>query len=275
VPKDGIRTALACCAGATTVLLILVSPASAAVQYVSDSTTDPSNHVLSVACPPGTHVTGGGESTGNGYKGLRLRGSYPFDNASDADSLPDDGWRVVYTTPNPYNVEIDAACATQLPTYKSSPFSIAATSRGTKAVGCGYRQVYSGGAAGGTLVSVLPRDGSDGDLTPDDSFQAKVDNLRPVAVQAEVFAVCGPSAPTYPTTSSSLGPKKEDEFDANCPAGVSVIGGGAGIAAKYRKGLINSLFPFLPDGDGWGAYFDNYSTSPKPVTTVAVCANLP
>jgi hypothetical protein len=228
-----------------------------------------------VACPAGTHVTGGGESTFNGYTGLRLRGSYPIDDSTDADTEPDDGWRVDYANVGGLNVEVDAACASGMPKYHVTSFSVPATSRGKQGVGCGYRQVYSGGAGGATLVSVLPKDGSDSDSEPDNSIQAKVDNLRSVGVQAVVYSICGPADPDYPTVTGSAARKKgSNEHDADCPQGETVIGGGSGINAPYLGGAINSLFPLLPSGDGWGAYFDNYSSQRRTLTVIAVCANL-
>jgi hypothetical protein len=248
------------------------SSASAAVQYVEASTSDGSVQSLKVACPAGTHVTGGGEATFNGYKGLRLRGSYPYDGG-DPDSLPDDGWKLSYRNIGGVSVEVDAACAAELPHYVAVPFTIAETSRGTKGAGCGYRQVYSGGALGGTLVSVLPKDGSDSDSNPDDSFQAAIDNPRSSPAQATVFAICGTANPDYVTVTGTAPRKTEsDELQADCPGGESVLGGGAGIKVDYGKGMINSLFPV---GDGFGGYLDNFSKRPKPITAIAVCANLP
>jgi hypothetical protein len=274
VPTEGAKRVVGLGAAAVAALLVWTSSATAAVQYVSNETTDPAAKSLSVACPDGMYVTGGGESTFNGYKGLRLRGSYPYDDGADPDTIPDDGWRIDFKNIGGYQVEVDGVCASDQPYYATQSFSIAAASRGTKGAGCRYHgHLYSGGARGGTLVSILPQDRSDGDSEPDDAFKAAIDNPKSVAAPAEVFAICGPADPDYPTFAGSVARKKgSNEHDADCPQGETAIGGGARIDAPYRGGSINSLFPLE---DSFGAYFDNYSSRRRALTVIAVCASLP
>jgi hypothetical protein len=68
---------------------------SGSYTYVHSTRTKVPNNAqveVSIGCPSRTHVTGGGVDVTGTNDGVEVADSFPFDG-SDADTLPDDGWR--------------------------------------------------------------------------------------------------------------------------------------------------------------------------------------
>lgn len=261
---------------ASALLALGLLPASShAVQYVEKAASSPTQSAVQVACPAGTHVTGGGAITSNGYRNLVLRGSFPYDN-NDGDLDFDDGWRIHYQNRGGSGVSVEAICAADMPVYAFAGFSIPAGARGEQTLECpGDDHVYSGGARGATLVGLLPRDGSDADARTDDRWLARLDNYTQQSALAGVWVICGETLPRYPTTTAPVPAHSEsNEIDAVCPAGLSVIGGGSGISAPYRKGLINSLAHYEASDSTWYSYLDNVDATAHQARVTATCAGL-
>lgn len=265
-------------AGALLVAALTPTSAAAAVQYVSKTATDASRSALKVSCPAGTHVTGGGEENENGYAGLFLLGSEPFDGP-DSNRTPDDGWKVTYDNVGGNSVTVHAVCAAELPTYVGEKFTIESRSQGKESAECGppnKPHLYSGGARGGRLVSLAPRDDNDGGGAPDDLVRAGIDNTASQNVKAKVWAICGSADPAYRYRNVWAPPHTQSPaFRVECDPGVDVIGGFVWMprTGVYNEGLINSLFP-IPN-DGWGAHFDNLSSIDRQAYVFTVCENLP
>jgi hypothetical protein len=92
------------------------------VAYASDSASAAagSEATAKVACPPGTHVAGGGASIDPSARNAYLNSSYPYDNA-DAGSRPDDGWtaRAFNLRGFTKHVHVDVECIAPTPIYPS------------------------------------------------------------------------------------------------------------------------------------------------------------
>ena len=229
---------------------------------------------VKVACPAGTHVISGGMGTFNGYGGILLTGSYPYDG-EDKDSAPDDGWKADVTNRGGLEVEVDALCSKQRWTYAHEDFKFPRFDDGTGTVaGPSGTHDISGGGRAGTLIGLLPGDGKDSDKRPDDKFTVHTESGATGKTKGVAWATCGDAKVKYVTTKTPpIGTHEEGgEFDAGCPDGSQVLGGGAGIKVGHRDGAINSLFPRTDALQGWGAYLDNYDISKTHSGTVtAVC----
>lgn len=266
------------CAGVLAAMAALVAiaaaPAGAAQQVtVNDTFTGPGT--IKAPCPGATHVISGGMGTFNGYGGILLTGSYPYDG-SDNDSAPDDGWKIDVTNRGGLETAAYALCSSQSWTYVHEDFKFPQFDDATGTVDCpSGTHVISGGGRAGTLIGLLPGDGKDSDKIPDDKFTVHTESGATKKTNGVAWATCGKAKVKYVTTKTPpIGTHDEGgEFDAVCPAGSEVLGGGAGINVDHRDGAINSLFPRTDDIQGWGAYLDNYDSSKTHAgSVVAVCS---
>ncbi len=266
------------CAGvliATAALVVIAaSPAGAAVQQVEVNDTFTGPGTVKAGCPAGMHVISGGMGTFNGYGGILLTGSYPYDGR-DKDSAPDDGWKVDVTNRGGLEVAVDALCSKQRWTYVHGSFKFPRFDDGKGSVSCPKgTHVISGGGRAGTLIGLLPGDGKDSDKRPDDKFTVHTESGATKKTRGVAWATCGKDKVKYVTTKTPpIGTHKEGgEFDARCPTGSQVLGGGAGINVGHRDGAINSLFPRTDTIQAWGAYLDNYdSGKTHRGAVIAVC----
>jgi hypothetical protein len=254
---------------------VLTASAGAAVVHVTDDQTFTGPGSLKVACPSGMGVLSGGMGTVNGYGGILLTGSYPYDGP-DKDSAPDDGWKVDVTNRGGLEVEVDALCSKQKVKYVHEAFKFPRFNDGTGSVACpSGTHIISGGGRAGTLIGLLPGDGKDSDKKPDDKFTVHTESGATGKTKGVAWATCGKAKVRYVTTKTApIGSHTEsDESDALCPAGSVVLGGGAGMNVGHRDGAINSLFPRVDEIQAWGAYLDNYDRDKTHVGRVtAVCS---
>ena len=269
-----IRNCALILAATAALTAIAASPAGAAVQHVEHDETFSGPGSLKAACPGDMHVISGESGTFNGYGGILLTGSYPYDGG-DKDSSPDDGWKVDVTNRGGLEVEVDALCSNQKWTYVHKDFKFPRFNDGTGTVACpSGTHVISGGGRAGTLIGLLPGDGKDSDKSPDDKFTVHTESGATATTTGVAWATCGRAKPEYVTTKTpAIGTHEEGgEFDAQCPDGSQVLGGGAGIDVGHRDGAINSLFPRTDDIQAWGTYLDNYDISrTHRGSVVAVC----
>jgi hypothetical protein len=112
------------------VLTVAGSPASADVNrgtaggltYIYDQTqfAGPNGANADAACPPGTHVVGGGGEIGGPVHTNHLNTTFPFDGA-DADPRPDDLWiaHAWVGSPFPDVVDVIAVCRQGKARYRS------------------------------------------------------------------------------------------------------------------------------------------------------------
>jgi len=142
----------------------------------------PSTAGFKVGCAAG-HVLGGGVE--GPYLDSHVGASVPIDG-SDADKVPDDGWRGSSSllTGSSKIMLIHYVCATgPTPTYRTTKTQVPAGYDSTLKVGCKNSQHVTGG---GTIISgpvsdshvsvSRPIDGPDADHIPDDGWLAKVSN---------------------------------------------------------------------------------------------------
>ena len=255
------------CAGvlaATAALVALAAaPAGAAIEHVEVNDTFTGPGTIKAPCPGATHVISGGMGTVNGYGGILLTGSYPYDG-SDKDSAPDDGWKIDVTNRGGQETAADALCSKQTWRYVHEDFTFPRFDDATATVKCpSGTHVISGGGRAGTLIGLLPGDGKDSDKAPDDKFSVHTESGATAKTKGVAWATCGKAKVEYVTTKTGpIGTHEEGgEFDATCPDGSQVLGGGAGMNVDHRDGAINSLFPRTDAIQGWGAYLDNYDIS--------------
>ena len=81
---------------AVAAFVVITVPAGAAITHVEINDTFTGRGTIKAPCPKGTHVISGGMGTVNGYGGILLTGSYPYDSR-DKGKAPDDGWKVDVT----------------------------------------------------------------------------------------------------------------------------------------------------------------------------------
>jgi hypothetical protein len=249
--------------------------APAAVHFVEVDETFTGPGSLKVACPNGTKVLSGGMGTFNGYGGILLTGSYPYDSG-DKGSTPDDGWKIDVTNRGGLEVAVYGLCAKQKVKYVDESFKFPRYDDGTGTAACprGTR-IISGGGRAGTLIGLLPHDGKDADKKPDDKFLVHTESGATGKTKGVAWAICGKAKVSYVTTKTPpIGTHEEGgEFDAVCPDGSEVLGGGAGMNVGHRDGAINSLFPRADSIQAWGAYLDNYDAGKTHRgSVVAVCS---
>lgn len=255
--------------------LALASPAGAAIQHVEVDETFTGTGSIKAECPGATHVISGGMGTFNGYGGILLTGSYPYDGG-DKDSAPDDGWKIDVTNRGGLETEANALCSGQKWKYPHEDFDFPRFKDGTGTVKCpSGTHIISGGGRAGTLIGLLPGDGKDSDKAPDDKFTVHTESGASDKTKGVAWATCGKAKVKYVKTKTGpIGTHEEGgEFDAVCPAGSDVLGGGAGMDVGHRDGAINSLFPRVDSIQAWGAYLDNYDISNLHTgRVVAVCS---
>lgn len=93
------------------------------VKYVTKTGTLPASPgalTLTAKCPSGMHVTGGGAvaSDGGAAQGAYVSQMYPIDG-SDADKLPDDGWRARFWGSTQPGTKVIAICRYSTQTYET------------------------------------------------------------------------------------------------------------------------------------------------------------
>ncbi len=151
---------------------------------------------MSVKCPPGRHVYGGGGGVPVSPGSNRLVSSFPID--SDArNKTPDDGWRISVDADNPVvTLLVTAACGKTMPTYVESTADVTPFSTATLNVGCGVppfaQQAIGGGQRiGGGFFEVFL--GASIVANPYDFtvYQAAMTNQASQDVRFTAYAICG------------------------------------------------------------------------------------
>jgi hypothetical protein len=155
---------------------------------------------LSGSCPGGRVVSGGVTYFGAEPSDFTLNSSWPVDDGSDADLVPDDGWsgRVHYTGHGEESVSVYLVCIVGAhPAYTKHWVDVPpGTTVRTRAFCPPGRPVLGGGvrvngAAGAThVVSSRPLDSKDPGAVPDDGWLGAVTNTSPDDVRLTVHAVC-------------------------------------------------------------------------------------
>ncbi len=159
---------------------------------------------VSVPCPNGSYVTGGGGQTSGEPEDARLHSTSPYDDG-DAGSRPDDGWRVraFNLTSEPRQLTAYAICVEEQPRYQEQEYEIVSDGIGLGTDECSKGRALSVGArtdapaADAHLVAVELTDsaevnGGDVDTAPDDFGGVFVSTEPDGIKKLTVTLICGP-----------------------------------------------------------------------------------
>ena len=158
---------------------------------------------VSVPCPRGTFVSGGGGQMTGDPDYVRVHSTSPYDDG-DTDARPDDGWRVrAYNlTDGRLQIFASAICLGERPRYQETEYELdsgiglgtSACKRGG-ALSVGARTEAPAGVV--RLVAVELTDsaeinGGDADTAPDDFANVHVSSDTDDTKQLTVTLICGP-----------------------------------------------------------------------------------
>lgn len=272
---------------ATLGMSMLAAPIPSHAAYSIADTNHTTGHGIhdqvDVSCPGDQHVTGGGLFSNGTYNETTIAGSRPFDDETDANSKPDDGWAVELDNGGgeQENVTVWAICTSQQLKYRFVPNLDGDTSesafcpRPTVPVGGG---VFTAGtfAQGVAVTSSAPLDGPDQDLRMD-GWTGAWAQAAGDPVGAGVLAICwDANAPKYRLASLTLSPQSQSFGLKLCRPEERLLGGGFRLSSTGSV-TPNSAYPIdgpddglLPD-DGYRLIADNTLDAQPGASVFAVC----
>ena len=162
--------------------------------------TGPQSLDQSGSCPGGHVVSGGVTYWGAETANFSLNSSYPVDDVSDVDSIPDDGWRgrVHYIGESQPVAGVYLWCLSgPRPAYRKSSVTVpAGESAGVRAfcpvgrpvLGGGVR--VSGAGSASHVINSRPIDTRDSGTVPDDGWRGAATNTSDQDLTMTVHAVC-------------------------------------------------------------------------------------
>lgn len=226
---------------------------------------------VTVQCPAGTHVLGGGQYVLAANQDAIVHSSAPFDGA-DAGTIPDDGWRSRVDSINgSHNTVTEyAICSTEQPAYRARTVTLNSPAQphlrspcpaGDSALGGGvdispkYLSAY-------VTVSV-PGPGASWD------GHAVAGLANAVNQKVTDWAICAPANAAYRSVSGVVAPNSFGEASASCPAGTRAVGGGVRVPDFAMSNFDIDVRPTIfspfdgPDGDfvpddGWQVEADDW-----------------
>jgi len=236
-------------------------------------------------CPAGKHVSGGAfvvyepENTGT----FDYSASMPVDRG-DADSAPDDGWRVRATPiDEPTGVASTAMCADGHSRYRDKQEPVDPGFPVLR-VSCGQGWHVTGGGASVSpdvnhVVWSHPYDSGDPGGLPDDGWRAMlyVDELNQ---EPTVYAVCSREQPAYRREKETLQPGNGELNEAQCSSSSHLIGAGASFTGPSSPSGIQRVAADDDPGDPGEAPDDaaeafglvGNSSPADELTVFAICA---
>jgi hypothetical protein len=253
------------------VLTVAGSPASADVNrgtaggltYIYDQTqfAGPNGANADAACPPGTHVVGGGGEIGGPVHTNHLNTTFPFDGA-DADPRPDDLWiaHAWVGSPFPDVVDVIAVCRQGKARYRSGAGNVQPGTARTLRATCPPDTHVSGGGVfvdGGIddswVSSSYPYDDRDAGSAPDDGWAARVYNVGAFGPKRmTVHAICLAVRPRYVAAAPvTVGDPSLPMTGPACPASRHLTAGGIRLGAPLAaEAHPVTMMPFdLADAD--------------------------
>jgi hypothetical protein len=225
---------------------------------------------VSVACPAGSHVLGGGQYVFAATDDAVLHTSAPFDGG-DGDAIPDDGWRSTVDSlfgSQPQVTEF-AICSTKKPAYRSTTRTMAAPGEARMLRHCPKGEAVLGGG-----VQISPGYSSAYIQTSDPIDGVAWDTEAVAGLAGKVnqrvtdWATCGRVHALY-RHGKGIAPENDyGEAVASCPPGTKVVGGGArapdvSFGEDNVRLTISSPFDgpdgnFVPE-NGWQVEADNWN----------------
>jgi hypothetical protein len=152
------------------------------------------------SCPGGRVVSGGVTYRFADPENFTLNSSFPVDDGSDVDTIPDDGWRgrVHYTGAGGESVSVYLVCLSGVrPAYRKASVTVPAGKSGTIRAFCPRgRPVLGGGlrasGAGSAshVINSRPIDTRDAGTVPDDGWRGSITNTSDQSLTLTVHAVC-------------------------------------------------------------------------------------
>jgi hypothetical protein len=245
----------------------------------------PAGQIFAV-CPTGERALGGGSSNTGAFEDLWLLGSQP---AQSSGSSGYHKWLAVYQgfgNTSPITIRGYAICDEQKPQVVEKSFVAGQTGLTTEQANCpGDRHVVGGGGEiylnNGYLLASRPIDRGDADSKPDDGWEVTFDNLQPEDLDADVYALCAKTKPTYRSaTNPSIAVGQQNSAKASCPTSGKkkyLVGGGHSTPAPTITARINASNPFIDvvgqaPSRSWITYLDVRFGAPTSLTAYAVCA---
>jgi hypothetical protein len=174
---------------------------STAITHDTHVNSFPSAPPTSVAsgvnlCAQG-HVLGGGTLATTGPAKRFINTTNPYDSASDADDIPDDGWQVYMAVlDGSGSILVYNICRKAAPVYRSVQGSVDDNHSLTVSARCPSGHVAGGGvyetgnAQAGHVVATRPIDTGDADKIPDDGWSGKVYNETGITQTVTATAIC-------------------------------------------------------------------------------------
>ena len=241
---------------------------------------------LTVRCPRGSVVVGGGSFNGGVFGGSTLLGSYPVDG-DDRDKDPDDGWRSVANNPTKtkYTLSTFVACRYGAGvTYQSSFGDLEPLERERGAAYCQSGDSIVGG--GGRIAPTNRRahlegshpvdDQTDGDASPDNGWNVAVSNPSQTKVTLRTWAICANETVSYVPDPRLVPANTASTITTLCPAGTESSGGGF-ISQLGRPFVLVMTKPYdTTDSNnvrynGWSVTAYNTASVAENINVIAIC----
>jgi hypothetical protein len=278
--RGALAATVVVCLGITgTAFGAVTTHTAGGIKYVTDTvTTDPCcvSAIVVVPCPGKTHVIGGGQTNDAGYGEAAQSATYPYDLDDDADSKPDDAWRMVFgQNHEAHTLKVTAICAKTKVTYASKDFAFSPTPQSFARAKCpAGTHVYSGGWSADSafnLNSSFPIDNQDSDHRRDDGWAIYVDGGG--SATGTVYVACGERSPTYRKVNKPAPANQRTGVHIRCPKHRFVYGGGEENSGGYLEADASDLGPFgnTAPSRGWYTSVDNLTADEFTLEAFAIC----
>lgn len=239
---------------------------------------------VTVRCPAGSHVLGGGQYVLAGDQNSFIHSSAPFDGG-DADAMPDDGWRSRVDSINGASNTVTeyAICTTTQPVYRGKGGTLHSPTHVLLRASC-----PSGDAAVGGGLDISAKFNSAYVTASTPGPGASWDahgwaGLGATNQKVTDWVICADAQVTYRSVSRVIAGGSFTSASAPCPAAAHVVGGGVrapdvGIADRDIDIRPTIFSPFdgsdgnsVPD-DGWQIEADDWGAGQNlMVESTAIC----
>lgn len=226
---------------------------------------------VTVICPAGSHVLGGGQYVLAANQDAIVHSSAPFDGA-DSDVIPDDGWRSRVDSFNGAHNSVTeyAVCSTNEPDYRAQSVTLNNPAQPKLRKGCPTGTDVLGGG-----VDISPKYASAyvtvSTPGPGGSWDGHaVAGLAGAANQKVTdWAICDVGQVAYRSAYGEIADNGFGEASARCAAGAHLVGGGVRVPEFAMRDSDVNVRPTIfsptdgPDGDfvpddGWQIEADDW-----------------
>lgn len=151
-------------------------------------------------CKPGQAAVSGGPSSAFDRHDWALNSSFPIDDDTDTDTVPDDGWRIYtqYSGPGGDNVAFNVMClGGPRPAYRRTSVTLPPFGSATAQALCpksrptiGGGTLVNGSTDAAHMVTSRPWDSGDAGTVPEDGWRGGVVNDSGSTLTMTVHAIC-------------------------------------------------------------------------------------